>query len=34
MQEIGAWLSLDDDGRRAVLARVAERRDRTAGAGE
>lgn len=24
--EIGAWLGLDDDGRREVLARVAERR--------
>jgi predicted Fe-S protein YdhL (DUF1289 family) len=33
MEEIGVWLSLDDDGRRAVLARVAERRSLKAGRG-
>jgi uncharacterized protein len=34
MEEIGAWLSLDEDGRRAVLARVAERRSRKGAARE
>jgi hypothetical protein len=28
VEEIGAWLGLDDDGREAVLRRVAERRTR------
>ncbi len=26
IEEIGAWLGLDDDGRRRILDRVAERR--------
>jgi predicted Fe-S protein YdhL (DUF1289 family) len=28
IEEIGAWLGLDEDGRRAVLARLRERRGR------
>ena len=31
IEEIGAWIGLDDDRRREVLIRVAERRDRTVG---
>jgi uncharacterized protein len=27
IEEIGAWIGLDDDARQAVLRRVAERRD-------
>lgn len=29
IEEIGAWLGLDEDGRRDVLARVRERRGRS-----
>ena len=31
IEEIGAWIGLDEEGRRAVLVRVRERRDSAVG---
>ncbi|MBL8687611.1 MAG: DUF1289 domain-containing protein [Rhodospirillaceae bacterium] len=31
IEEIGAWLGLDEEGRRAVLVRIRERRDSAVG---